>query len=69
MRRVEDMPVEELRAIVAGAVDVLWPGGDPDAEWEVETIELVAEVFDGAGLRPTARHVVAMDEPREPEGD
>lgn len=39
-------------ALVAAIRDILWPDGDPDAEWRVDTIELVADVLIQAGLRP-----------------
>lgn len=52
----------QLRAAIENVLDVLWPDGDPDFEWDDETIELVAGVLARAGLRPVA--APAVDEER-----
>lgn len=32
--------------------EILWPHENPDEEWRTETIEYVADVLIGLGLRP-----------------
>ena len=43
---------EELIEIVRAVQNTLWPDGDPDHEWDAETIEAVARVLSDAGLMP-----------------
>jgi hypothetical protein len=55
-RRGDTARAEADRALAACAAmaRILWPPGDEDQQWEVDTIEHVAAVLDGAGFAPPA---------------
>jgi hypothetical protein len=44
--------------------EVLWPHNDPDYEWDSETIERIAALFDRQGLRPANPDVMAVAQDR-----
>jgi hypothetical protein len=41
-----------LDRLLREIAEILWPFGDPDAQWSSDEIEAVANVLDRAGLRP-----------------
>lgn len=47
-----DLTPKEAREAIGELREILWEGGDPDHEWDVETIEHVADVLIRLGLRP-----------------
>lgn len=50
-KRGEGLTVpEHVMLMVGEAVDILWPPEDPEQQWEIDTIEHVADVF--STLRP-----------------
>lgn len=51
-RAVESLSRVEAIALLGRLREILWPDEDPDAEWEGDTIEHVAEVLEAAGLKP-----------------
>jgi hypothetical protein len=52
MRKPSDLSRDEIERIVRRITEILWPEGDPGAEWDAETIDEVALVLEGAELRP-----------------
>jgi hypothetical protein len=45
MRQPSDLTKEELVDIVTQIRELLWPEATPDCDWEVDTIEDVAQVL------------------------
>jgi hypothetical protein len=50
--------------LIAAIKNIIWPGGDPDAEWEPETIEDVANLLINEGRGPDG--TPSSDEDEDP---
>lgn len=51
-KKPADLSEAEIRAMLEELVEVFWPAGDPDHEWDSETAEAAAQVLVERGLRP-----------------
>jgi len=54
-----------LLAVVEDINEILWPGGDPDHEWEVEDLEAIADVLEEAGLAARNENLRPVKEVQE----
>jgi hypothetical protein len=52
MKKPNQLSYEELRQVVQGVLEALYPDADPDAKWSPDTLEDVAAVLAMAGLTP-----------------
>ena len=55
MKNPNELSYEELRQVVQGVLEALYPDADPDAEWSPDTLDDVALVLATAGLTPGDR--------------
>lgn len=53
--KLESFSMRELRGIILDVAEALWPEGDPDHEWDSETIEDVARVLENCDLQPVTK--------------
>jgi len=52
MKKPNELSQEELRQVVQGVLEALYPEADPDAKWSPDTLDDVALVLATAGLTP-----------------
>lgn len=51
---IESIAHEQLVGIVREIIDILYPGGDPEAEWDIDMLDQISDVLNAHGLVPTA---------------
>lgn len=49
---ISELSETEAKEALARIANIVFPGGDPDAEWTNDEIEAVAEVIERLGLKP-----------------
>jgi len=48
-----DLTQQELVEVVSGLIEILWPGGDADHEWEgADTLQDIASILESYNLAP-----------------
>ena len=52
MKRASTLPVHDLRTIVENVQTILWPGGNPNAEWGPDELEAIGNLLHHFGLSP-----------------
>lgn len=67
-RRQAEPDSSEFEEALAQIRELLWPDGDPDAEWDSETLNEIARVMYDAGFGPEERNARAQGKRRRREG-
>lgn len=60
---VSELSESQLRYLVEEIRDVLWPGGDPESEWNSDTASSVASILRSEGLAPQKVDMTGYEDP------
>lgn len=52
MKRVQDIPYDDLVAIVEAIRETLYPNGDADHEWSTDELDAIAGILHDNDLTP-----------------